>query len=85
MMRFLPALLMTLASIQLQAQAELQCLPEQGTPLIFVYDYAEVLTPAAEAQINSTILALQDTTSNSIVVVTHPDMCGGLPLTLRPA
>jgi uncharacterized protein len=79
MMRFLSALLLTLASVQLCAQADLDCLPENGTPRIFVYDYAEVLSPAAEGQINSTILALNDTTPNSIVVVTHPDLCGESP------
>ena len=61
------------------AQAELDCLPPSGTPGTFVYDFADILGPDDEADINATIRALNDTTPNSIVVVTHPDFCGESP------
>ena len=61
------------------AQADLDCLPASGTPGTFVYDYADILGADDEFDINATIRALNDTTPNSIVVVTHPDFCGESP------
>ena len=61
------------------AQADLDCLPASGTPGTFVYDYADILGDDDEFDINATIRALNDTTPNSIVVVTHPDFCGESP------
>ena len=58
------------------AQAPLECLPNQGTPGTFVYDFADVLSSEDEAEFNQTIQSLNDTTPSSIVVVTHPDFCG---------
>ena len=63
----------------LHAQADLDCLPASGTPGTFVYDYADILSPEDEAEFNQTVRALNDTTPNSIVVVTHPDFCGEEP------
>ena len=57
----------------LTAQAPLECLPDRGTPGTFVYDFADVLSTAEEAEFNQSIRSLNDTTPNSIVVVTHPD------------
>ena len=69
-----------LASVQTgHGQADLDCLPASGTPGTFVYDYADIIGSDDEFEINATIRALNDTTPNSIVVVTHPDMCGESP------
>jgi len=82
-MKRLSSLLLTaliaLAPNGLFAQATLDCLPDKGTPGTFVYDYADILSPEEEAEFNQTIRALNDTTPNSIVVVTHPDFCGEEP------
>lgn len=40
---------------------------------VFVYDYANILSPGYEQQLNAELVAFKDTTSNVIVVVTHPD------------
>ena len=77
MKRLSSLLLLALAAITLRpagclAQADLECLPENGTPGTFVYDYADLLSPEEEAEFNGTIRALNDTTPNSIVVVTAP-------------
>ena len=61
------------------AQAPLECLPKHGTPGTFVYDFANVLSAEDEVEFNQTIQSLNDTTPNSIVVVTHPDFCGEEP------
>ena len=61
------------------AQALLECLPKNGTPGTYVYDFADVLSAEDEAEFNQTIQSLNDTTPNSIVVVTHPDFCGEEP------
>ena len=61
------------------AQAPLECLPKNGTPGTYVYDFADVLSAEDEAEFNQTIQSLNDTTPNSIVVVTHPDFCGEEP------
>ena len=84
MKRLSSLLLLALAAITLTTggllgQADLECLPENGTPGTFVYDYADLLSPEEEAEFNGTIRALNDTTPNSIVVVTHPDFCGEEP------
>ena len=72
-------LALTLGSASLLGQADLDCLPARGTPGTFVYDYADILSPEDEAEFNQTVRALNDTTPNSIVVVTHPDFCGEEP------
>ena len=64
-------LALTLGSASLLGQADLDCLPASGTPGTFVYDYADILSPEDEAEFNQTVRALNDTTPNSIVVVTH--------------
>ena len=71
--------LLAAALMGLFGQAELDCLPESGTPGTFVYDYAGLISPQDEAGLNAYIRALNDTTPNSIVVVTHPDLCGEDP------
>ena len=72
-------LFLVLSAAGLFGQASLECLPDKGTPGTFVYDYAEILSPEEEAEFNRTIRTLNDTTPNSIVVVTHPDFCGEEP------
>ena len=81
MMRFgfLVLPFMLAASQAGHGQADLECLPASGTPGTFVYDYADIISSDDEFEINATIRALNDTTPNSIVVVTHPDMCGESP------
>lgn len=67
------------SALPVLGQAELDCLPSSGTPGTFVYDYADIIGPDDEFEINASIRALNDTTPNSIVVVTHPDLCGESP------
>ena len=45
-------------------------------PGTYVYDFADLLSAEDETEFNQTIQSLNDTTPNSIVVVTHPDFCG---------
>lgn len=40
---------------------------------VFVYDYANILDQGVEVALNKELVAFKDTTSNVIVVVTHPD------------
>ena len=75
---FLLAFLVANAS-RIFAQAPLECLPKHGTPGTFVYDFADVLSAEDELEFNQVIQSLNDTTPNSIVVVTHPDFCGEEP------
>lgn len=67
------------SSSWLLAQAPLECLPDQGIPGTFVYDFADVLSVEDEVEFNQLIRSLNDTTPNSMVVVTHPDFCGEEP------
>ena len=71
--------LLVASSSLLLAQAPLECLPDRGIPGTFVYDFADVLSAEDEVEFNQLIRSLNDTTPNSIVVVTHPDFCGEEP------
>ena len=51
------------------------CLPPPADRVL-VLDLAQLLTSQQEAELNRSLLAFTDTTSNVIVVVTHPDFCG---------
>lgn len=46
---------------------------------VFVYDYADVLTEVAEQSLNRDLVNFRDSTSNVIIVVTHPDFYGEAP------
>ena len=52
--------------------------PKNGT---FVYDNADLLTQGEEVDIQKVLRSFVDSTSNVIVVVTHPDFCGYDPST----
>ena len=52
--------------------------PKNGT---FVYDNADLLTQGEEVDIQNVLRSFVDSTSNVIVVVTHPDFCGYNPST----
>ena len=75
---FLPLLLMLAlflgTSCQMSERKKV-CIPEavQGT---FVYDLGDVLSDAQEAQLNNKLSNFAVSTSNSLVVITHPDFCG---------
>ena len=51
------------------------CLPT-ATQNRFVYDLADLLSDSEEASLQGELLRFKDTTSNVIVVITHPDFCG---------
>jgi len=63
----------------IEAQID-SCLPtpKNGT---FVYDNADLLTQGEEVDIQKVLRSFVDSTSNVIVVVTHPDFCGYDPST----
>lgn len=46
---------------------------------IFVYDYADILSESSRQRMNNALIHFKDTTSNVIVVVTHPDFFGEEP------
>lgn len=46
---------------------------------VFVYDYANILGEQNQRRINTALVNFKDTTSNVIVVVTHPDFFGEEP------
>lgn len=46
---------------------------------LFVYDYANILSDGFEGRLNAQLVDFKDTTSNVIVVVTHPDFFGEEP------
>lgn len=51
----------------------------KSTDNVFVYDYAGILDDRFEQAFNRELVAFKDTTSNVIVVVTHPDFFGEAP------
>ena len=63
----------------LLAQAPLECLPELGSWELLSTTLLMFLSVDDEAEFNQMIRSLNDTTPNSIVVVTHPDFCGEEP------
>jgi len=52
------------------------CIPAQQNPQRLVNDFAEVLSPAFEAQLEQYLIGFNDTTSTQIAVVTVSDLCG---------
>lgn len=46
------------------------------TDNVFVYDYADLISQQQEQLINQELVAFKDTTSNVIIIVTHPDLFG---------
>lgn len=59
------------------AQSSYQGLTAQDNR--FVYDYANVFDDVFEQQFNQELIAFKDSTSNVIVVVSHPDFFGEAP------
>lgn len=51
------------------------CLPP-ARQNVLVYDFADLLSSGEERALQANLSAVKDTTSNVIVVVTHPDFCG---------
>ena len=70
--------LLVASSSLLIAQAPLECLPDEGMPGTFVYDFADVLSVEDEVEFNQLIRSMNDTTPNSMVVVTHPEFATGV-------
>lgn len=56
------------------------CLPTPKNET-FVYDNADLLTQGEEVDIQKVLRSFVDSTSNVIVVITHPDFCGYDPST----
>jgi uncharacterized protein len=66
-----------LLSVSALAQGDYRGLKPSNN--VFVYDYADVLTEVAEQNLNRDLVNFKDSTSNVIVVVTHPDFFGDAP------
>lgn len=70
-------LLMASAFVPANAQSDYNGL--KPTDNRFVYDYAGILDDGFEQAFNRELVAFKDSTSNVIVVVTHPDFFGEAP------
>ena len=70
---------LALISLSVSSQTQLEdCLPV-AKQNVFVYDLANLLSDQEELSISYQLTAFKDTTSNVIIVVTHPDFCGYEP------
>jgi len=70
---------LALLSLSVSSQTQLEnCLPA-AKQNVFVYDIANLLSDEQELSISYQLTAFKDTTSNVIIVVTHPDFCGYEP------
>ena len=70
---------LALISLSVSSQTQLEnCLPA-AKQNVFVYDIANLLSDEQELSISYQLTAFKDTTSNVIIVVTHPDFCGYEP------
>ena len=71
------ALLLVFASVfTLSAQ---DCIPAPQSPPKLVNDFAEVLSPGFESQLERYLIGFNDTTSTQIALVTIKDLCGEEP------
>ena len=67
---------LALISLSVSSQTQLEnCLPA-AKQNVFVYDIANLLSDEQELSISYQLTAFKDTTSNVIIVVTHPDFWG---------
>ena len=55
------------------------CVPEKQNPPKLVNDFANVLSPSFEGQLESYLIGFNDTTSTQIALVTVSDLCGEEP------
>jgi len=55
------------------------CIPEKQNPARLVNDFANVLSPSFEAQLENYLVGFNDTTSTQIALVTVQDLCGEEP------
>lgn len=62
-----------------------QNIPDPPSPARLVVDQAEILSPQEEAQLESKLVALDDTTGNQIVVLTVPELHGYDPFSFGHA
>ena len=70
---------LALLSLSVSSQTQLEdCLPA-AKQNVFVYDFANLLSDQQELSLSYQLTAFKDTTSNVIIVVTHPDFCGYEP------
>lgn len=56
--------------------AQVGCIPEQQNPPRLVNDFANVLSPSFESQLENYLIGFNDTTSTQIALVTVDDLCG---------
>ena len=59
-----------------QAIAQVGCIPEKPNPQRLVNDFANVLSPSFETQLENYLVGFNDTTSTQITLVTVNDLCG---------
>ena len=59
-----------------QVSAQVGCIPEAPSPQKLVNDFANVLSPSFEAQLENYLVGFNDTTSTQITLVTVSDLCG---------
>lgn len=78
-MKYLIITTLALISLSVSSQTQLEdCLPA-AKQNVFVYDLANLLSDQEELSILKKLTAFKDTTSNVLIVVTHPDFCGYEP------
>lgn len=63
-------------AVAFQATAQTGCIPEKPNPQRLVNDFADVLSPNFEAQLENYLIGFNDTTSTQIALVTVADLCG---------
>ena len=69
---------LSLSSLDCRAAAQTalsDCLPP-AKQHVLVYDLADLLTEGEELSIQNELSTFKESTSNVIVVITHPDFCG---------
>src|SRR5699024_1998456 len=65
-----------LISFSLTAQNSINCIPDRPNPPRLVNDFAHLLSPQQNAQLERQLEELARNTSNRIVVVTVDSICG---------
>ena len=60
----------------LTAFAADDCIPKSPNPPRLINDFANLITPATEKQLEQVLITFNDTTSTQIAVVTVNDLCG---------
>lgn len=59
--------------------AQVGCIPEKPNPPRLVNDFANVLSPSFETQVENLLVGFNDTTSTQIALITMSDLCGEEP------